>query len=211
MQWAQSELGGVFGVRMDFDEMGGAVVDVLVAPIREQGRKGERRDFVAVNQSLTELKRKHGQKLSYPALQDSWFEWARRHLSPEIERGKPVGETQRQHLSPEGYAAALDPAVEARRQQAIEAEARARATLEAAERKEALSNRRDRRARRSAKAIKEAAKIMRHESGAEWFAEAEALGEDAEAALDGDAEADARLRLRYAKGGPAERRLAHTR
>ena len=45
--------------------------------------------------------------MSYSALQDSWHEYARRRLSPDIERGLPKAETGREHLSPEDYGVAL--------------------------------------------------------------------------------------------------------
>ena len=200
-RWAQKELGGVFGVRMDFDEKGAGVVDVFAAPIREQGRKGARRNFVGVSQALDELAARNGRVKTYEALQDSWAAWAKRELSPEIERGRPTAETGRQHLTPEGYGQAVESGVLAMHEKAL-------AALEAAK---SLDHRTRRRTRRWTRAIGEMTQIVRHEKGAEWTAQVVAIGEDLAAAIAGDDEADKRLADRYAKGGAEERGLAHTR
>ena len=200
-RWAQQEIGGVFGVRMDFDEKGAGIVDVFAAPIREQGRKGSRRNFVAVSQALDELAARNGRVKTYEALQDSWAAWAQRELSPELERGRPKAETGRQHLTPEGYGQAVESGVVAMHEKAL-------AILEEAK---AIERGTKRRRRRWTRAIREITMIVRHEKGAEWTAQVMAIAADLGAAIEGDDEADKRLADRYAKGGAEDRGLAHTR
>ena len=43
---------------------------------------------------------------SYEVLQDSWWEWAKRRADPALQCGKPVAETEREHLSPNSTASA---------------------------------------------------------------------------------------------------------
>ena len=202
--WAEKALGGVFGVRLDVDEKGGGVVDVLVAPIREQGRMGARRPFVAVTQALRELARTCDRGMSYSAMQDSWTAWARRRLSPTIERGEARAQTQREHLSPEDYAIAL--AEEAKR-----GEDAIKRMLARARRKRRRAKIDERRNRLASKAIREAAAILRHERDEDLLREAVMLVDDATATIDGNADAAQRLDDRYAKGGAYDRGRAHTR
>ena len=114
--WAADTFGGVFAARADIDEEGGAVIDVMCAPIREQGsgRGGKRRSaWVAVAPAIKEMatatrvalgiplgERGHP---SYRLMQDSWSRWVQAKLDPEIRRGKPVEETGRKNTRPEVY------------------------------------------------------------------------------------------------------------
>ena len=109
--WAESWAGkgAVFGVRLDLDEKGGAVVDVLVSPIRESRGK----PVISTNKALGELKAATGERNEYAALQTSWAEWCQAHLDRDIVRGTRKELTQRQHLSPETYGAVMDKAREA--------------------------------------------------------------------------------------------------
>lgn len=103
--WAQLWSGQcVLTGRLDLDETGGAVADVLVAPVREERhRSGSSRLVVSVNKSLEELSRKHmgskGQHFS--ALNTSWAEYASLVLDPRLRRGDPADESGRRHIPPD--------------------------------------------------------------------------------------------------------------
>lgn len=109
--WAESwgGKGSVIATRLDLDEKGGAVVDVLVSPVRESRGK----PVISTNKALGELKAATGERNEYAALQTSWAEWCQQHLDREIVRGTRKELTQRQHLSPETYGAVMDKAREA--------------------------------------------------------------------------------------------------
>ena len=108
--WAEnwSGKGAVFASRLDLDEKGGAVVDLLVAPVRESRGK----PVISTNKALVELKAATGERTEYAALQTSWADWCGEKLDPEIVRGTRKEITQRQHVSPETYGAMLDKARE---------------------------------------------------------------------------------------------------
>lgn len=108
--WAESwgGKGSVIATRLDLDEKGGAVVDVMVSPVRESRGK----PVISTNKALQELKQETGERNEYSALQTSWADWCREHLDAEIVRGTRKEITQRQHLSPETYGAVLDKARE---------------------------------------------------------------------------------------------------
>ncbi len=108
--WAESwgGKGSVIATRLDLDEKGGAVVDVMVSPVRESRGK----PVISTNKALQELKQDTGERNEYSALQTSWADWCREHLDAEIVRGTRKEITQRQHLSPETYGAVMDKARE---------------------------------------------------------------------------------------------------
>ena len=119
--WADKTLGGgrpcVFGARYDLDERGSAVVDVLVAPvrmkrtgIRKDGSQPDPKPKLLPAKAMRELAQAHGVAKSHSALQTSWWEYAREHLYPDIQRGIPKQVTGREHLSPEAYGEAADEA-----------------------------------------------------------------------------------------------------
>ena len=96
--------GGVFAARLDLDENGAAIVDVFVAPIREQRHKsGRAKPVVSVNKALKELSmRWNGQKgRHYSALNSSWADYAKRHLDPRLERGKRKYGADPDHVLPD--------------------------------------------------------------------------------------------------------------
>lgn len=104
--WAESWAGegSVFGVRLDLDEAGGAVVDLMIAPVRESRGK----PVISTQKALTELKTAMGERNEYSALQTSWADHCRAHLDPSIERGTRKEITKREHVSPEVYGAVKD-------------------------------------------------------------------------------------------------------
>jgi hypothetical protein len=104
--WAESWAGkgAVFGARLDLDEAGGAVVDLMIAPVRDSRGK----PVISTQKSLVELKVTTGERNEYSALQTSWADWARQHLDAQIERGLRKEISSRQHLSPETYGLVKD-------------------------------------------------------------------------------------------------------
>ena len=106
--WAESWAGkgAVFGVRLDLDEKGGAVVDLLLAPLRESRGK----PVISTQKPLVELKAATGERNEYAALQTSWAEWCQQHLDQNITRGLRRELTGREHLSPETYGQVMDKA-----------------------------------------------------------------------------------------------------
>ena len=109
--WAESWAGkgAVFGVRLDLDEKGGAVVDLMIASVRDSRGK----PIISTQKPLNELKAATGERNEYAALQTSWAEWCQEHLDHSITRGLRRDLTAREHLSPETYGAVLDKAREA--------------------------------------------------------------------------------------------------
>lgn len=106
--WAESWAGkgAVFGARLDLDEAGGAVVDLMISPVRESRGK----PVISTQKALKELKEATDERNEYSALQTSWAEWSREHLDHQIERGTRKEITRRQHLSPETYGLVKDQA-----------------------------------------------------------------------------------------------------
>lgn len=106
--WAESWAGegSVFGARLDLDEKGGVVVDLMISPIRLSRGK----PVISTQKALTELKVKTGERNEYAALQTSWADWSKVHLDASIERGIRKEITRREHLSPETYGAVMDKA-----------------------------------------------------------------------------------------------------
>ena len=109
--WAESWAGkgAVFGARLDLDEKGGAVVDLMIAPVRDSRAK----PVISTQKALVELKATTSERNEYAALQTSWAEWCREHLDQSITRGLRRELTAREHLSPETYGQVMDKAREA--------------------------------------------------------------------------------------------------
>ena len=103
--WAQLWSGQcVIAGRLDLDETGGAVADVLVAPVREEcHRSGSTKLVVSVNKALEDLSVQHiGSKgQHYRALNSSWAEYAALVLDPRLRRGEPAAESGRRHIPPD--------------------------------------------------------------------------------------------------------------
>lgn len=108
--WAESwaGAGAVFGSRLDLDEKGGAVVDLMIAPVRTSRGK----PVISTNKAMGEVKALTGERNEYAALQTSWADWCRDRLDAGIVRGTRKEITRRQHLSPETYGAVMDKARE---------------------------------------------------------------------------------------------------
>lgn len=111
--WAESWAGegAVFASRLDLDEEGGAVVDLMISPVRLSRNK----PVISTQKALNEIKAATGERNEYAALQTSWADWCKQTLDPRIERGLRREITAREHLSPETYGAVMDKARESLR------------------------------------------------------------------------------------------------
>ena len=106
--WVNKEFAGVFAARIDLDERGGGVVDVLCSPIHPHGRSGK--PFISIRKAKNVFADKHGipRNKSYTGFQDSWLEYAQEHLDPTIERGESKEVTRAERMRPEEYGAMKD-------------------------------------------------------------------------------------------------------
>lgn len=106
VDWANTWSQGVYAARLDLDETGGAVVDLFVAPVRDQLHKnGSSKSVVSVNKALEELSQAVFGKRSkhYAALNSSWAEYAAQHLDLRIERGFSKDKSGKEHIPPDEY------------------------------------------------------------------------------------------------------------
>lgn len=96
-EWVETWAGdnSLINVRLDLDEAGGGVVDLIVTPTRESRGK----PVISTSKALKELREKHGDKREYSSLQTDWAEFAKKHLDQRIQRGKPIAETEREHVN----------------------------------------------------------------------------------------------------------------
>lgn len=117
--WADSwSNGGCYAARIDLDETGGALVDLMIAPVEDQRHKsGKARPVVSVNKALeavslaaTGKRGKH-----YSALNTSWAEFAQANLDPRLLRGKPKSQTGVEHVPPDDYRRMMSEAEAARK------------------------------------------------------------------------------------------------
>lgn len=106
VKWVESWCGrnSVYAGRVDLDEEGGGNVDVFVMPVRIDKRI--RAPAISASKALTELRLKHGQRMSYVAAQTDWAEWCQSRLDSRIQRGRPKAETLIDHLEVDEYKAA---------------------------------------------------------------------------------------------------------
>ena len=98
VSWSEATFGkgATYNARMDMDEKGGGVVDLFI-----DGRSKKPR--ISMNKALEEVRKRHGRRKSYQAVQDSWAEWCQAHLSPVIERGTSKIKTKAENLSPDDF------------------------------------------------------------------------------------------------------------
>lgn len=104
--WADATYGegSCISARMDLDEKGGGVVDLVIVPVREMTMRGKTKKIISVNKAVDEA---FGKTKSYSAMQDSWSSWCRDKLDHEIQRGVSKEKTQREHVHAEIIGPAL--------------------------------------------------------------------------------------------------------
>ena len=83
-EWVETWAGdnSLINVRLDLDEVGGGVVDLIVAPTRESRGK----PVISTSKALKELMEKHGDKREYSSLQTDWAAYARAFGSTDSAR-----------------------------------------------------------------------------------------------------------------------------
>lgn len=87
--------GSVIHVRLDVDEAGSGIVDVIAVPVTTYTQRGKTKTRVSANAGLEAA---FGKGLNYRQMQDAWAEHCQQTLDPAIERGKPREETGREHV-----------------------------------------------------------------------------------------------------------------
>jgi hypothetical protein len=117
VDWANEAFGdgAVYNARMDLDEVGGAVVDVFVAPTTLGGGKHNKKLKISTHKAVRQLADKHQVKhgrLEFAAIQDDFGDYCKMYLDPEIQRGRPKKETGAKRLTAEEYGAWKDKARE---------------------------------------------------------------------------------------------------
>ncbi|MEO8684612.1 MAG: hypothetical protein ABI414_07185, partial [Devosia sp.] len=139
MAFARSVFGenSLYAARMDLDETGGGVVDLFLTPAAIDGRGKKLK--IATSKFLTALRVKHGERMSYSALQTEWSDWCCNRLDPAFQRGQRKAVTRAEHLGVEEYRQAralaqldvdrmLDEAEEIRREAEAEASTSSQST-----------------------------------------------------------------------------------
>ena len=104
--WAEDVFGegSVFAGRLDLDEFGGGVVDVLIMPVRDTKMNARcRKMVVSIDKPFVENQQLHGEATSYGALQTSWANWAQQTVDRRIIRGRSKAETRREHVHTDVY------------------------------------------------------------------------------------------------------------
>ena len=112
--------GAVVAARMDMDEAGGGVVDLVIVPVHEVKQRGKVKNQISVNKAYEAA---FGGGRVFSKMQDSWAGFAKAHLDSAIERGKPKAETGRDHVHADIYRPIVQEAerqAEAIKRQAIE-------------------------------------------------------------------------------------------
>jgi len=138
--------GSVIHTRLDVDEAGGGVVDVIAVPVTEFTQRGKLKKQVSPNAGLEAAFGAERGNLRH--LQTQWAEHCQRTLEPAVIRGKPRKQTQTEHVEhniyrPAAQAAARmledakNEAAEIRKNAALEAQKTQRAATQKANKKAA--------------------------------------------------------------------------
>jgi hypothetical protein len=104
--WAEETFGkgSLLTSRMDLDERGSAVVDLVVCPVRDSRGKAT----ISTNKALAEIQEAHGDLTEYGALNSSWAKFAQANLDSRLKRGLSKDETGAVHLTPEQFGKVKD-------------------------------------------------------------------------------------------------------
>lgn len=95
--WSEKTFGAgsTIAVRMDMDEKGGAVVDVVASPVFTVKQRKTEKKMISVNKALEAA---FGKTYQYKKAQDSWAEYAQTYLDKDLRRGEDKEKTGREHL-----------------------------------------------------------------------------------------------------------------
>jgi len=112
--------GAVVAARMDMDEAGGGVVDLVIVPVAEVKQRGKVKNQISVNKAYEAA---FGGGRVFSKMQDSWAGFAKAHLDSEIQRGRSKALTGREHVHADIYRPMIQEAekqAEAIKRQAVE-------------------------------------------------------------------------------------------
>lgn len=97
--------GSVIHVRLDVDEAGSGIVDVIAVPVSSYELRGKTKTHTLANAGI---ERAFGRGRNYRRLQDQWAEHCKKTLDPEIKRGRSIEETGRAHVHHSIYRPAME-------------------------------------------------------------------------------------------------------
>ena len=97
--------GSVIHVRLDVDEAGSGIVDVIAVPVSSYELRGKTKTHTLANAGI---ERAFGRGRNYRRLQDQWAEHCQQTLDPEIRRGRSIEETGRRHVHHSIYRPAME-------------------------------------------------------------------------------------------------------
>lgn len=114
--WSEEKFGrgSVIAARMDMDEAGGGVVDIVVVPHMTKKVGGKEVNYLSLNKSFEAVFGKG--RLNYRNVQSSWNEYCKQNLDHEIERGVSKDITGAEHVHSEIMAPALEMKSEAKKE-----------------------------------------------------------------------------------------------
>lgn len=106
-KWTEEKLGvgSVIAMRMDMDEAGGGVVDIVAVPSMTKKVGGRDVQYVSLNKAF-EKAFGRGRK-NFVQVQDAWAKHCQTHLDSKIQRGVSKEITQKEHVHAEIIAPAL--------------------------------------------------------------------------------------------------------
>lgn len=100
--WAEQEFGegSLIHARMDMDEKGGGVVDLVVVPVHQQTIRGKTKNIISTRKALADVSDRWGDYRSFSALQNSFADFARKNIDERIVRGVPKEISDALHYEP---------------------------------------------------------------------------------------------------------------
>lgn len=100
--WAEQEFGegSLIHARMDMDEKGGGVVDLVVVPVHQQTIRGKTKNIISTRKALSDISERWGDYRSFSALQNSFADFARKNIDERIVRGIPKEISDALHYEP---------------------------------------------------------------------------------------------------------------
>lgn len=101
-KWAEATFGkgSVLAGRLDLDEVGSGVVDLMLVPtaINKKGKK-----YLSISPHLEELRKANNKPTTFAFMQDSWAAWCQERLDPRIQRGNTKTSRSPDRDSPEVF------------------------------------------------------------------------------------------------------------
>lgn len=100
--WAESEFGegSLIHARMDMDEKGGGVVDLVVVPVHQQTIRGKTKNIISTRKALSDISERWGDYRSFSAMQNSFADFAKKNIDDRIVRGVPKEISDALHYEP---------------------------------------------------------------------------------------------------------------